>query len=138
MEAIALNFGMNGQEYDDFLCLGRKCKKRKAERHKVRMAKREAKTDERRAETERIRAETRMMQAMAPRPAPAPPANAPAPNAVPNIAQSATPPPAKAGMSNQWIILAAVLLVGGFLYTNAKKKPANPLADAGGQPALTT
>ncbi len=59
-------YGLLGQasesEYDDFLCLGKRCRDRKKVRHEARMAKRNAKTDARKADTERVRAETQILQ----------------------------------------------------------------------------
>lgn len=119
--------GLNGQAYDYFICLGRKCKKRRAERHKIRMNRRRAKNDERRAETERVRAETKMMQQMAaprraPRPPVAPPVQTqgPMPMVVPNA------PPQQAGMS-PWVLIAGVLVIGGLLVTNRKNRQAVPI-----------
>ena len=76
MELSNYNFGITGQptdEWDNFLCFGRKCKQRKAERHKVRMEKRKLKNDQQRAETEALRAETGLTKQLAsPTPAPTP------------------------------------------------------------------
>ena len=74
MELSNYNFGITGQptdEWDNFLCFGRKCKQRKAERHKVRMEKRKLKNDQQRAETEALRAETGLTKQLA-SPAPTP------------------------------------------------------------------
>lgn len=57
------NFGLSGQrDFDYFIFCGKKCKKRRAEKLKVRLERKRLKNDERRAETERIRAETELMK----------------------------------------------------------------------------
>ncbi len=121
------HFGMSGQDaaYDAFLCFGAKCKRRKRERHKARMAKRESKTDERRAETERTRAETSIMKAMAQQPASlATPASRAV--AAPTLIQAApatAPQVAQAGLgSNKLMMVVGLLLVAGFVYNNMQKK----------------
>lgn len=128
MQLANRNFGISGQdhEYDAFLCFSRKCKKRKEERHKAKMAKRESKTDQRRAETEQMRAETLVMKSMATKKAaPVPASNAvPAPTIIQQAPQG-KPQVAQAGFgSNKLMMVVGLLLVGGFIYNNMKNKQA--------------
>ena len=122
MIALHNNFGLNGQapveEYDYFICLTKKCKDRKASRHKERIARRQAKTDSMKADTERVRAETDAIKQVPLAPvAPTPITQATAP----------TPPaaaPANAGIGLMPMLLLGGLLLGGMLFM--KKKPAAP------------
>ena len=117
------SFGLYGQttveEYDNFLCFSKKCKDRKAERHRERIARKKAKTDSMKADTERVRAETDIVTQV-----PAAPA---APNPIIQTAPPQTPPPAapaKAGMGIVPVLLLGGLLVGGLLFM--KKGKAEP------------
>jgi len=130
MELCNYNFGITGQptdEWDNFLCFGRKCKQRKAEGHKVRMEKRKLKNDQQRAETEALRAETGLTKQLAsPTPAPqmAPQMmmqQAPQPTAT---AQAPAPQVQKAGMGSPVMIVIGLLVVGGLVYQSMKKKGA--------------
>lgn len=132
MELSNYNFGITGQptdEWDNFLCFGRKCKQRKAERHKVRMEKRKLKNDQQRAETEALRAETGLTKQLAsPTPAPTPQMapqmmmqQAPQPTAT---AQAPAPQVQKAGMGSPVMIVIGLLVVGGLVYQSVKKKGA--------------
>lgn len=130
MELSNYNFGITGQptnEWDNFLCFGRKCKQRKAERHKVRMEKRKLKNDQQRAETEALRAETGLTKQLAsPTPAPqmAPQMmmqQAPQPT---TTAQAPAPQVQKAGMGSPVMIVIGLLVVGGLVYQSMKKKGA--------------
>ena len=130
MELSNYNFGITGQptnEWDNFLCFGRKCKQRKAERHKVRMEKRKLKNDQQRAETEALRAETGLTKQLA-TPAPTPQMapqmmmqQAPQPTAT---AQAPAPQVQKAGMGSPVMIVIGLLVVGGLVYQSMKKKGA--------------
>ena len=63
MNQIYNNFGLTGQsDFDYFIFCGKKCKKKKAEKLKVRLEKKRLKNDQRRAETEQMRAETQVMK----------------------------------------------------------------------------
>ena len=131
MELSNYNFGITGQttnEWDNFLCFGRKCKQRKAERHKVRMEKRKLKNDQQRAETEALRAETGLTKQLA-TPAPTPQMapqmmmqQAPQPTAT---AQAPAPQVQKAGMGSPVMIVIGLLVVGGIVYQSMKKKGAD-------------
>lgn len=122
------NFGINGQdEYDNFICLSKKCKKRKKDKHKVRIERRRAKNDARKAENEQLRAETFAMKSMV---SPKRPVSNVIPN---NYARQPMPvqtsmqqppaPPNNAGMgSSPVIIVFAVLLVGGAMVMMNKKQ----------------
>ena len=132
MELSNYNFGITGQttnEWDNFLCFGRKCKQRKAERHKVRMEKRKLKNDQQRAETEALRAETGLTKQLAsPTPAPTPQMapqmmmqQAPQPT---TTAQAPAPQVQKAGMGSPVMIVIGLLVVGGLVYQSMKKKGA--------------
>ena len=131
MELSNYNFGITGQptdEWDNFLCFGRKCKQRKAERHKVRMEKRKLKNDQQRAETEALRAETGLTKQLA-SPAPTPQMapqmmmqQAPQPTAT---AQAPAPQVQKAGMGSPVMIVIGLLVVGGIVYQSMKKKGAD-------------
>ena len=130
MELSNYNFGITGQptdEWDNFLCFGRKCKQRKAERHKVRMEKRKLKNDQQRAETEALRAETGLTKQLA-SPAPTPQMapqmmmqQAPQPTAT---SQAPAPQVQKAGMGSPVMIVIGLLVVGGLVYQSMKKKGA--------------
>ena len=130
MELSNYNFGITGQptdEWDNFLCFGRKCKQRKAERHKVRMEKRKLKNDQQRAETEALRAETGLTKQLA-SPAPTPQMapqmmmqQAPQPTAT---SQAPAPQVQKAGMGSPVMIVIGLLVVGGLVYQSVKKKGA--------------
>lgn len=130
MELSNYNFGITGQptdEWDNFLCFGRKCKQRKAERHKVRMEKRKLKNDQQRAETEALRAETGLTKQLA-SPAPTPQMapqmmmqQAPQPT---TTAQAPAPQVQKAGMGSPVMIVIGLLVVGGLVYQSMKKKGA--------------
>jgi hypothetical protein len=74
MDLYLTNFGLSGQieGYDSFIFCGRKCKKRKEERHKAKMEKRLLKNDAKRAETERLRTETELMKKEFESPTPTP------------------------------------------------------------------
>ena len=130
MELSNYNFGITGQptnEWDNFLCFGRKCKQRKAERHKVRMEKRKLKNDQQRAETEALRAETGLTKQLA-SPAPTPQMapqmmmqQAPQPT---STAQAPAPQVQKAGMGSPVMIVIGLLVVGGLVYQSMKKKGA--------------
>lgn len=130
------NFGLSGQptgQYDHFICFSRKCKKRKQERHRARMERKKAKNDAQKAENERMRAETKLMQQTASPAAAAPVTTLPytrqqmvTPAAIAPEGKADTPQ--KAGMGNGIIIIAAaVLLVGGYLYTQKKKNALPPV-----------
>jgi len=128
MELSNYNFGITGQptnEWDNFLCFGRKCKQRKAERHKVRMEKRKLKNDQQRAETEALRAETGLTKQLAsPTPQMAPQMmmqQSPQPTAT---AQAPAPQVQKAGMGSPVMIVIGLLVVGGIVYQSMKKKGA--------------
>ena len=121
------HFGFSGQDndedYDNLFCIGRKCKRRKQERHMARMAKRESKTDQRRAETEQMRAETAVMTGMAQKPT-APVSRAVAAPTLIQAAPAAAPQVAQAGLGSNKLMMAVVaLIVGGMIYQNMKKKP---------------
>jgi hypothetical protein len=130
MELSNYNFGITGQptnEWDNFLCFGRKCKQRKAERHKVRMEKRKLKNDQQRAETEALRAETGLTKQLA--------SPAPTPQMAPQMMMQQTPQPTatsqapapqvqKAGMGSPVMIVIGLLVVGGLVYQSMKKKGA--------------
>lgn len=133
MQLDKRNFGISGQdhEYDSFLCFTARCRRRKQERHKAKMAKRESKTDQRRAETEQMRAETLMMKAMAMKknqPQQMPVSNAtPTPTIIQQMPQApaAKPQVAQAGFGgNKMMMVVGLLLVGGFIYNNMKNKKA--------------
>jgi len=128
MELSNYNFGITGQptnDWDNFLCFGRKCKQRKTERHKVRMEKRKLKNDQQRAETESMRAETGLTkQLAAPTPQMAPQMmmqQAPQPT---SMAQAPEPQVQKAGMGSPVMIVIGLLVVGGLVYQSMKKKGA--------------
>lgn len=128
MELSNYNFGITGQpanEWDNFLCFGRKCKQRKGEKHKLRIEKRKLKNDQRRAETESMRAETGLTKQLA----------APSPQMAPQMmmqqapgqaatAQVLTPQVQKAGMGSPVMIVIGLLVVGGLVYQSMKKKGA--------------
>lgn len=130
MELSNYNFGITGQptdEWDNFLCFGRKCKQRKAERHKVRMEKRKLKNDQQRAETEALRAETGLTKQLA--------SPTPAPQMAPQMMMQQAPQPTataqtpasqvqKAGMGSPVMIVIGLLVVGGLVYQSMKKKGA--------------
>lgn len=137
------NYGLSGQlpeDYDNFLCLSRKCKERKAARHKARMERKASKTDARKADTERVRAETTVMQQTVSPTPPAPVATMPYtqqritnPQAIASggTANAQVPQTQKAGFGgNAIMIVVGVLLVGGYLVTRKKKGALVP-----GQPA---
>ncbi len=129
MEISNYNYGISGQptnEWDNFLCFGRKCKQRKAERHKLRMEKRKLKNDQRRAETESMRAETSLTKQLAsststPTPQMAPQMMMQQPTAT---AQAPAPQVQKAGMGSPVMIIIGLLVVGGLVYQSMKKKGA--------------
>lgn len=127
MQLAKRNFGISGQdhEYDAFLCISKKCKKRKKERHKARMERKGSKTDQRKAETEQMRAETLVMKSMAtPKAAPAVSNAVPAPTIIGQTPQG-KPQVAQAGFgSNKLIVVVGLLLVGGFIYNRMKNKQA--------------
>ena len=125
------NYGISGQpnnEWDNFLCFGRKCKQRKAERHKLRIEKRKLKNDQRRAETEALRADTSVTKQMVA------PASSPSPQLAPqmmrqaqqpiNTAQASAPQVQKAGMGSPVMIVIGLLVVGGIVFQSMKKKGA--------------
>lgn len=123
------NYGLSGQPdeaYDNFLCLSRKCKQRKAERHKVKMEKRTLKNDQRRAETESMRAETSVMKNIAAPSSPAPQvmrSQAPTIIQQPAAIAPAQAKPQQAGFAgNSMMMIVGVLLVGGFIYNSMKNK----------------
>ena len=132
MEISNYNYGISGQptnEWDNFLCFGRKCKQRKAERHKLRMEKRKLKNDQRRAETESMRAETSLTKQLAS------PTYTPTPQMAPQMmmqqapqptstAQAPAPQVQKAGMGSPVMIVIGLLVVGGLVYQSMKKKGA--------------
>ena len=140
------NYGLSGQsieDYDNFLCFGRKCKQRKAERHKARMEKKASKTDSRKADTERVRAETTVMQQTVSPVPPAPVATMPYtqqqianPQSIGATAKEPIAQAQKAGFGSSTImIVVGVLLVGGYLFAKNKKGalvPGKPV------PALAT
>ena len=130
MNTAANNFGLSGQltaGYDHFLCFSRKCKRRKAEKHKVRLAKRRAKIDDQKASTERTRAETLLMQntldnkqAVQTQPITRQPIVNPqvmGQQFQPNQA----PPAQRAGMGGPIAIVVGLLLVGGFIMSKKNK-----------------
>jgi len=133
-----MNYGLNGQnidqDYDQFLgiCLSKKCKKRKAERHKARIDKKQLKNDQRRAETESLRAETQAMTTIVnpiipPTARVAPVMSSPSPQASSSSTVQTAPKPAKAGLAgNSMMLIVGVLLVGGFLYSQSKNKTLIP------------
>lgn len=127
MEISNYNYGISGQptnEWDNFLCFGRKCKQRKAERHKVRMEKRKLKNDQQRAETESMRAETSLTKQLAsptPTPQMAPQMMMQQPT---STAQAPAPQVQKAGMGSPVMIIIGLLVVGGLVYQSMKKKGA--------------
>ena len=126
--SVNSNFGFNGQiieeEWDSFLCFGRKCKQRRQERHKARIEKRKLKNDQMRAETESLRTDIKITDKKGTQEPKAAEvitkivevaANSPQPVAQPtqSIIQ-ASPPPQQAGMGNGVIMaVVAVLLIGG-------------------------
>jgi len=123
MELSNYNYGISGQptnEWDNFLCFGRKCKQRKAERHKVRMEKRKLKNDQQRAETEALRAETGLTKQLAS------PTPAPTPQMAPQMMMQQAPSSQvqKAGMGSPVMIVIGLLVVGGLVYQSMKKKGA--------------
>ena len=108
------------------MCLGRKCKQRKAERHKLRMEKRKLKNDQRRAETEALRADTsvtKQMVAPAPSPQLAPQMMRQAQQPI-NTAQASAPQMQKAGVGSPVMIVIGLLVVGGIVFQSMKKKGA--------------
>ncbi len=125
------NFGLSGQsaeDYDDFLCFGQKCKKRKEERHQARMDKKQAKTDAMKADTERIRAETKVIEQTATAPQTVG-ISGMATMAMPQFASAEgagtpAPQPGKSGMNGIVIAVVAVLLLAGGYFIIKKKKGA--------------
>lgn len=128
------NFGLSGQrDFDYFIFCGKKCKKRRAERLKVRLEKKRLKNDERRAETERVRAETALMKKGfesevpvqdSPPPKPTAPVRAsspvggikkppPRPYYVPPPVVQASAAPKKAGLGNTPLLLIGLVVIGG-------------------------
>lgn len=123
------NYGLSGQSdeaYDNFLCLSRKCKQRKAERHKVKMEKRTLKNDQRRAETESMRAETSVMKNIAAPSSAAPQVMRSQASTIiqqPAAVAPAQAKPQQAGFAgNSMMMIVGVLLVGGFIYNSMKNK----------------
>ncbi len=122
MSLIEQNFGFSGQvakgriyEYDDFLCLTKKCKEKKQDRREfrkekkeARIAKKKAKNDQRVADTERVRAETTLVNQSS--------LESTQPIAVDRQSK-------KAGGSSVVIVIGA-LLIGGYLLKNAKQNKA--------------
>ncbi len=141
MQIEDTNFGLSGlpgDEYDSFLGLGKKGKRRRKarrarrkERRKIRTNRRKLKNEERRANIEAQRAQTRIMTAtMAPTPtrssstrrqAAANPASSAA-----AVNQSGVPMTQKAGFGGNTMIIIGVLVIGGFLFMNKQQQPANP------------
>jgi hypothetical protein len=123
------NYGLSGQPdeaYDNFLCFSKKCKRRKAERHKIRMDKRKLKNDQRKAETESMRAETSVMKNIAAPQTAAPQimrSQAPTMIQQPSAVAPAQVKPQQAGFAgNSMMMIVGVLLVGGFIYNSMKNK----------------
>jgi len=110
MSVAGNNFGFSGQ-WDNFLCIGKKCRQRKAERHKVRMEKKTLKNDQQRAETEALRTDTTLTKQLA----------SPAPQMMTSGADSEAQQ--TSGKQGIIIIIAGVIVAGGILYQILKKKP---------------
>ena len=130
------NYGLSGRgaddyhdEYDHFLCFGKKCKQRKKEKHEARIAKRKAKVDARKADTERIRAESNVLQStMSPTPStpiatmPLTQQNITNPQQLGNGVNQGVPTTQRAGFGGNTIMLViGALLVVGYFYQKNKK-----------------
>ncbi len=129
------HFGLAGQSadnYDEFLGLGKKARKRrqarrarKKERRSARAERRRLKNADRRADIEAKQAQTAIMKkTMLPTAAPQS-----ASAATPGSPGSAVTPPAsqKAGLgSNTLLIAVGVLVLGGFLVMNKRKQSYEP------------
>lgn len=127
---IVNNFGFNGlppAEWEDFLCLTKKCKRRREEQQELKNEKKTLKNDERRAEIERLRAETEVLSQVTNCSGPrviSPPNPLPGPGMMstsipPNVPEptSGTSPWLYAGIG-----LGALLLIGGAIVIIRRRK----------------
>ena len=122
-----MDYGLSGQQYDDFVCLGKKCKKRREERRKIRTERKRARTEKRQLANEEVRISndalkksldqeqqdaqiildaTRQAVATAQQPQPA----------------IAAPVPVKAGVSPVVVVFGALLIGGAVFAARAKAK----------------
>lgn len=65
MNLVDNNYGLSGQseqDYDDFVCLGKKCRRRREKRRRIRNERKRLKNEARRADIERSRAETGLIK----------------------------------------------------------------------------
>ena len=138
--------GLSEDEYDEFLGLGKKGRRRRKERRarrkerrSIRFERRRLKNDDRRADTEAKRAQTKLMLAtMMPTsstsgaaPTKAPLQSAASPSAASAIAarQAGVPATQKAGFGgNTLFIVVGVLIVGGYLFMSNKQEQYDPNA----------
>ncbi|MCB9448686.1 MAG: hypothetical protein H6585_10115 [Flavobacteriales bacterium] len=146
MNAQQYNFGLNGQpvaassyvpadKYDHFLCLSKKCKDRVAAKKKVRQAKREERLEKKKLKNEMLRAdieakrtETKLASQLG---APSPEPQTAATISTGGGGGQPSAQPQQAGFGGGTImIVVGVLLVGGFLWQQAQKNKAVPVAQA--------
>ena len=127
---IVNNFGLNGlppAEWEDFLCLTKKCKRRREEKQELKNEKKTLKNDERRAEIERLRAETQALNQVANRSEPRP-ISTPNPFSVQGMTSTSMPPtvPQAPSGSSPWLYvgvgLGALLLLGGAILIIRRRK----------------
>lgn len=123
------NYGLRGQselDYDYFICLGKKCKRKKEKRRRIRNEKKKLKNDARRADIERTRAETGMIKQTFGPTLSTPLKRMVRPSVTGTIrkaqSNSAEPVP-QIGTAKvvPWILFGGLVLIGGAILTKTKR-----------------